>query len=85
MRQVEHDIIYNFPFYAEKILKIRPKDGGLKPFKLNAVQEIIHAKLEQQIAETGMVRAIILKRTATRLLHIRCRQVLPQSSASDGN
>ncbi|MCH7928913.1 MAG: hypothetical protein IIA01_00210 [Proteobacteria bacterium] len=51
----------DFPHYAEKCLKIRPKAGGLIPFKLNRVQLHIHEALERQLAETGKVRALILK------------------------
>ena len=46
---------------AEKCLKIRPKTGGLIPFTLNQVQRHIDEALEAQVAETGRVRALILK------------------------
>ena len=51
----------NFPHYAAKCLKIRPKKGGLIPLDLNRVQEFIHNKSEQQTKKTGKVRALILK------------------------
>lgn len=51
----------DFPHYAEKCLNIRPKRGSLIPFRLNSVQNIIHQKLEAQLAKTGRVRALILK------------------------
>ena len=51
----------DFPHYAAKCLKIRPKKGGLIPFELNAVQRTIYERLERQLAETGRVRALILK------------------------
>ncbi len=51
----------DFPHYAARCLKIRPKKGGLIPFELNAVQRTIHERLERQLAETGRVRALILK------------------------
>ena len=51
----------DFPHYAAKCLKIRPKKGGLIPFVLNRVQLHIHEALERQLAETGRVRALILK------------------------
>lgn len=54
-------ILSDFPTYAESFLKIRAKDGTIKDFKLNKAQLYIHGCLEQQIAETGMVRAVILK------------------------
>lgn len=48
-------------FYAPTCLKVRPKVGEIKPLELNYAQRYIHARLEQQLAETGKVRAIILK------------------------
>lgn len=51
----------DFAFYAKHCLKVRPKDGGTIPFQLNRAQKYIHEKLEQQLAETGRVRAVILK------------------------
>jgi hypothetical protein len=55
------DLKNDFPWFAEKCLKIRPKDGSLIPLKLNKAQRYIHDKLEEQLKETGKVRAIILK------------------------
>jgi hypothetical protein len=51
----------DFDFYSRNCLKIRTKDKGLRPFVLNEAQRYIHDKLEQQIKDTGKVRAIILK------------------------
>ena len=51
----------NFEYYAEKCLKIRTKNGAVKPFKLNKAQLYIHEKLEEQLRNTGKVRANILK------------------------
>lgn len=51
----------NFDFYSRNCLKIRTKDKGLQPFHLNDAQKYIHQRLEQQIKETGKVRAILLK------------------------
>lgn len=58
---VADDFKNDFEWYAEKCLKIRPKDGGLIPFVLNKAQLYIHGKLEKQLEEMGMVRAILLK------------------------
>lgn len=52
---------HDFLFYAEKCLKIRTKQGGIAPLALNAAQRHIHAALERQYADTGRVRALILK------------------------
>mgnify|MGYP001554111251 FL=1 len=48
-------------FYARNCLKIRSKSGSVQPFVFNRAQEHIHALLERQKAETGKVRALILK------------------------
>ena len=54
-------LLTDFPFYAEHCLKIRPKAGGLVPLRLNRVQRTVHDRLEEQVRETGRVRALILK------------------------
>ncbi|RKY41413.1 MAG: hypothetical protein DRP85_06430 [Candidatus Makaraimicrobium thalassicum] len=59
----------DFPHYAEKCLKIRGKEArevaGTKtkifPFNLNRAQKYAHERLEEQLLETGRVRALILK------------------------
>mgnify|MGYP000970438639 CR=1 FL=1 len=51
----------NFKEYAHSFLKVKNKAGEIVPFRLNAAQEYIHAQLEKQKKETGMVRAEILK------------------------
>lgn len=51
----------DFPHYASRCLKIRTKEGGLEPFLLNATQLALHERLERQLAETGKVRALVLK------------------------
>jgi len=51
----------DFPHYARKCLRIRPKEGGTVPLELNEVQHIIHNRLERQKEATGRVRALILK------------------------
>ncbi len=51
----------DFPHYASKCLKIRPKKGEIIAFELNRVQREIHDRLERQLTETGKVRALILK------------------------
>lgn len=47
--------------YAQKCLKIRTKDGRIEDFDFNRAQVYLHSKLEEQRAETGKVRALILK------------------------
>lgn len=51
----------DFKFYAHNCLKIRTKAKGLQPFTLNAAQEYIHKRLEEQLQSKGKIRAIILK------------------------
>jgi len=51
----------NFEFYALTALKIKPKDGALKPFELNKTQKYLHSVVEKQRKEKGRVRIIVLK------------------------
>ena len=51
----------DFQHYARKCLKIRTKSGQVVPLELNEAQLYIHQKVENQRAQTGKVRAIILK------------------------
>jgi len=51
----------DFPYYAEHCLKLRAKSGRIEPFILNTAQQYIHERLEAQKAETGRVKALILK------------------------
>lgn len=50
-----------FPFFARHVLKIKTKDGPVAPFVLNKAQTYLHEKLEQQIADIGKVRALLVK------------------------
>ena len=47
--------------FAREALVIRPAEGAAMPFTFNSVQKKLHARLENQRAETGRVRAVILK------------------------
>lgn len=51
----------DFQFFAENFFKIRTKKGAILPFELNRAQLYIYERLEKQLAETGKVRAYILK------------------------
>lgn len=51
----------DFEHYAAKCLKIRAKSGSVVPLQLNAAQQYIHKRVEEQRAKTGKVRALILK------------------------
>ncbi len=51
----------DFPHYASKCLKIRTKAGAIEPLVLNRAQLYVHDKLEEQLKNTGKVRALVLK------------------------
>lgn len=51
----------DFPYYAEKCLRIKAKDKTIIPLRLNKAQLYVHEQLEKQLRETGKVRALILK------------------------
>jgi hypothetical protein len=51
----------SFEYYAPRCLKIRTKSGAIEPLQLNEAQQYLHAKLEEQKARTGKVRALTLK------------------------
>ena len=51
----------DFTHYAAKCLRIRSKSGAVHPLFLNRAQSYVHARLEAQKAETGRVRALVLK------------------------
>jgi len=60
-RAIRQRLKDDFIHYAEKCLKIRTKAGKVLPFKMNTAQHHIHACIEEQLAATGKVRAIVLK------------------------
>lgn len=51
----------NLEAYSAHLLKIADKQGITTPFLWNHAQRHVHQQLEQQLAETGKVRALILK------------------------
>jgi hypothetical protein len=60
-RRIRLSLKNDFLHYSSKCLKIRTKEGRIEPFQINKAQKHIHARLEEQKALTGKVRAIILK------------------------
>lgn len=60
-RAIRQKLKDNFPHFAAKCLKIRTKSGAIHPLSLNTAQQYVHERLERQRAETGKVRALILK------------------------
>ena len=51
----------DFVHYAAKCLTIRTKSGSPERLELNEAQKLIHERIEQQLKDTGKVRAIVLK------------------------
>lgn len=51
----------DFEYFAKHCLRIRTKGGQTVPFRMNKAQKHLHDRLERQRADTGKVRAIILK------------------------
>ena len=51
----------DYPHYARKCLKIRPREGTIVPLDFNEVQVRLHQRIEEHRAATGKVRVIILK------------------------
>ncbi len=47
--------------FGSKCLKIKTKDKQIKPFIQNRAQKYAHKRLEQQLVETGKIRALFLK------------------------
>lgn len=56
-KRLEDDL----PWYARHMLKVRAKNGDIVPFNFTDIQFYIHQQLEKQKAETGMVRAYLIK------------------------
>lgn len=50
-----------FPYYAQKALRIRTKEAKVVPFKLNHAQEKLQKAVDESVAKSGRVRIIILK------------------------
>ncbi|MBK3774764.1 hypothetical protein GAY31_11415 [Azospirillum brasilense] len=51
----------DFEFYSDSAVKIRTKDGNIKPFKINKAQKFALDKILAQWRETGKIRVIVLK------------------------
>jgi hypothetical protein len=60
-REIRKRLRDDLEYYAAKCLKIRTKAGEVAPLIFNRAQQYIHARLEEQKAKTGRVRALILK------------------------
>src|SRR5215510_8479616 len=51
----------DYPIFAAQYLRIRTKSGAIAPLAFNRAQRFVHEKLEAQNADTGKVRALVLK------------------------
>lgn len=51
----------DFVLRCETLYKIRPKKGGMVPFRLNFAQTYLHNRLEEIKRTTGKIRVVILK------------------------
>jgi hypothetical protein len=51
----------DYPTFAEKYLRIRTKEGEIRPLLLNTAQRYIHEQAEDQKRRTGKVRKIVVK------------------------
>lgn len=61
MSEKTNNPLLDFPYFAEKFLKIRSKSGEIKSLILNRAQLYVHEQLENQLKNTGKVRAIVAK------------------------
>jgi hypothetical protein len=61
IKEVRKRLYDDFRFYAKHALKIRTKEGEIKPFVLNKAQSILEDTIRNQMATEGKVRIVILK------------------------
>lgn len=57
----EFDWLDDFNQFSRSFLKVKNKSGQIVPFHMNEAQTYIHNRIEEQKANTGMVRAVICK------------------------
>ncbi len=60
-KAVRQRLLTDFAFYAKHCLSVRTKEGDIKPLVLNPAQVYFLGQIEDQIARTGNIRAVILK------------------------
>lgn len=60
LRQLQ-EVRDNLPLFAERFLRIRNKAGDIVPFKFNDAQMLVHERLQRQVRDRGLVRAVIAK------------------------
>ena len=55
------ELITDLPRFSAEFLKVRTKEGDIRPFVLNKAQMHLHERLEAQKREMGYVKAVVLK------------------------
>jgi hypothetical protein len=60
-REVRKRLLEDFEFYAKHALKIRTKEGDIRPLVLNEAQRIFVDKVMHQLTTNGKIRAVVLK------------------------
>lgn len=60
-KQIRRRLKNDFEHYASRCLMIRTKSGTILPFQLNKAQSHVHNQLQNQLQNTGKVRALLLK------------------------
>jgi hypothetical protein len=60
-REIRQRLKDDLEHYAPRCLKIRSKSGKVVPFEFNRAQKYVHARIEEQKAKIGKVRALVLK------------------------
>lgn len=60
-RRIRQKLKDDFEHYSSKCLWIRTKSGSIERLILNRAQRFVHDRLQDQLAETGRVRALVLK------------------------
>jgi hypothetical protein len=61
IRELDRLMARRLDHYCAHVVKIKAKDGKIKPFIWNREQAYVHSKLEEQKRTTGKVRALVLK------------------------
>ena len=59
--EIRKRLLTDFPFYAPNALKIRTKEGEIRPLTLNPAQRILQDAVDAEMKEKGYVRIIVLK------------------------
>jgi len=60
-RQTHNRLDQDFPYFSRHILKIKTKEGFIRPFVFNQAQTYLHKRLEDQLHDLGRVRALLVK------------------------